>query len=134
MIAMNLSLLIFRLLSALDSITSILRFLRRISLQIVVFVDNEGCKDSESFLFCLNFNGHEFYSVLLESMDAANSGDVNFVRRIKRFLLQLRIAGVVAAGRNCILPWRELFFGAGMMPVPLSECTESQADWLMRRS
>ncbi|OVA04544.1 Transcription factor GRAS [Macleaya cordata] len=134
-IAVNLSPSIFRLLSASDSIAGFLRFLRRISPQIVVFVDNEGCKDSESFSFRRNFiNGLEYYSALLESLDAANSGDVNLVRRIERFLLRSRIAGAVAAGRNCILPWRELFSGAGLMSVPLSEFTESQADWLVRRT
>ncbi|KAI3892728.1 hypothetical protein MKW92_027555 [Papaver armeniacum] len=136
MIAVNLSPSIFRLLSASDSITGFFRFLRRISPQIVVFVDNETCKDTtENSSFRKNFvNGLEFYSALLESLDAANSSDVNLVRRIEKFLIRPKIQTTVTAGRNCISPWRELLSGAGMMPVALSEFTESQADWLVRRT
>ncbi|MCL7042855.1 hypothetical protein MKW94_018905 [Papaver nudicaule] len=135
MIAVNLSPSIFRLLSASDSINGFLRFLRRISPQIVVFVDNETCKDTENSSFRRNFiNGLEFYSALLESLDAANSSDVNLVRRIEKFLIRPKILSTVTAGRNCISPWRELLSGAGMMPVALSEFTESQADWLVRRT
>ncbi|KAI3946120.1 hypothetical protein MKX01_024876 [Papaver californicum] len=134
-IAVNLSPSIFRLLSASDSITGFLRFLRRISPQIVVFVDNETCKDTEKSSFRRNFvNGLEFYSALLESLDAANSSDVNLARRIEKFLIRPKIQSTVTAGRNCISPWRELLSGAGMMLVALSEFTESQADWLVRRT
>ncbi|KAF9611482.1 hypothetical protein IFM89_032452 [Coptis chinensis] len=134
-IAVNLSPAIFRCLKTSESIAGFLRFLRRISPRITVFIDGEGCRESRGTSFRKNFiNGLEFYSTLFEALDAANNGDVELVRRIERFLLKPKIFANVSSAGNCILPWRELFSSVGMIPVQFSEFTDSQAEWLVRRA
>ncbi|XP_058069096.1 scarecrow-like protein 15 [Magnolia sinica] len=117
--------------------TSFLRLLRRISPRIAVFVDAECRREvAGPPWFRRNFiDGLEFYSVLLESMDAAAAGNggAEQMRRIERFLLRPRIFRSVAAAGNRSLLWKDLFSGAGMSPIPFSEFTESQAACLLRR-
>ncbi|KAL5987085.1 hypothetical protein ACLOJK_041081 [Asimina triloba] len=134
-VAVNLSPSIF---SRTDG-SGLLRLLRRISPRIAVFVDAECKRDSVvTPSFRRNFvDGLEFYSLLLESMDAAAAatvGGAEQVRRIERFLLRPRIFRLVRAAGNRTMPWKELFSGAGMSPIPFSEFTESQAECLLRRA
>ncbi|KAL5704809.1 hypothetical protein ACHQM5_023183 [Ranunculus cassubicifolius] len=134
-IAVNLSPKIFRHLRSSESISGFLRFLRRISPRITMFIDFEGCRDVRGNSFRRNFvNGLEFYSSMFESLDIASGGDVELVRRIEKLLLRPKIFATVTAAGNCLLPWKELFSSVGMMPVQFSEFTDSQAEWLVRRA
>ncbi|XP_042509109.1 scarecrow-like protein 15 [Macadamia integrifolia] len=136
-IAVNLSPSILGHLSSSDSISRFFCLLRRIPPQIVLFVDTEGWREAGPPSFRRNFiNGLELYSSLLESLDAANTRGLDFVRLIERYLLRPKIFTAVAAARNRLptSSWWELFAAAGMSPVPFSEVTESQAECLARRA
>ncbi|KAK9129936.1 hypothetical protein Sjap_010423 [Stephania japonica] len=140
-LAVNLSPSIFRHLPA---PADFLRFLRRLSPRITLFVDSDGWRDASSssgaaggpHSFRRNFvNGVQFYSLLLDSLDAVSNGNIELVRRIERFLIQPRVCAALSAlAGGCVLPWREMFSAAGMSPVPFSHFTEAQAEWLVRRT
>ncbi|KAK9164094.1 hypothetical protein Syun_004996 [Stephania yunnanensis] len=139
-LAVNLSPAIFRHLGPSASAADFLRFLRRIAPRITVFVDSDGWRDASAgggvHSFRRNFvNGVQFYSVLLESLDAVCNGNLDLVRRIERYLIQPRIlAAVAAAAGGCVVPWRDLFSGLGMTPVAFSQFTDTHAEWLVRRT
>ncbi|KAK9265724.1 hypothetical protein L1049_025318 [Liquidambar formosana] len=109
--------------------------LRRISPNVVFFVDGDGCTESGAASFRRSLvEGLEFYSVMLESLDAATLGGTDGVRRIEMFVLRPKIfAAVEAAGRR-MTPWREVFAGAGMRPVVLSQFADFQAECLLRKA
>ncbi|KAF5752959.1 scarecrow transcription factor family protein [Tripterygium wilfordii] len=131
-IAVLLSPTIFRRLGTTTNFASFFSDLRRLSPSVVVFVDNEECTESGAASFRQNFiNSLEFYSVMFESLDAAVAGS-DWERRIEMFLLRPKIfAAVQAAGRRVAPPWRELFGGAGMKPVQLSQFADFQAEFLL---
>ncbi|KAJ8645753.1 hypothetical protein MRB53_007501 [Persea americana] len=135
-VVVNLSPWIFRQIGGAGT-AGFFRLLRRISPRIAVFIDGECRRDGAGVPpFRRTFiDGLEFYSVLLESLDAAAEigGAAEQVRRIERFLLRQRIFRWVEAAVNRMVPWSELLGGSGMEPVPLSEATESQAECLRRR-
>lgn len=135
-VAVNFSPSVFRRTGG-SGAAAFLRVLRRISPQIAVFVDADCRRENAGPpSFRRNFiDGLELYSVLLESLDAAVAvgGAAEAVRRIERFLLRPRIFRSVAAAGNRLPPWRELFVGSGMVPIQLSEFTDSQAECLLRR-
>ncbi|KAJ4963094.1 hypothetical protein NE237_023033 [Protea cynaroides] len=136
-IAVNLSPAILGHLAASDSVFRFFCLLRRIAPHIVLFVDTEGWRGAGPPSFRCNFvNGLELYSSLLESLDAANSHGLDFVRLIERYYLRPKILAAVPAARNRVpsSSWWELFAAAGMLPVPFSEFTESQAECLVRRA
>ncbi|KAF5186783.1 Scarecrow-like protein [Thalictrum thalictroides] len=135
LIAVNLSPRIFRRFRTSESISGFLRYLRRVSPRITVFMDSEGCRDTRGITFRRNFvNGLEFYSSLFESLDAASGGDMDLVRRIEKYLLRPKIFASVSGAGNSVFGWRELFSSVGMIPVQFSEFTDSQAEWLVRRA
>ncbi|CAN6482209.1 unnamed protein product [Victoria cruziana] len=141
-VAVNFSPAVQRELSRPDSVSGFLRFLKRLGPRIAVFVDAE-CERGEAS-FRRQFAGAlEFYAALMDSLDAAGI-DPDSARRIDRYLLQPRINGSVAS-RWCrpsppsvsperTLPWRSLFGRAGFAPVPFSNFTETQADYLVKRT
>ncbi|KAJ4967402.1 hypothetical protein NE237_019251 [Protea cynaroides] len=135
-IAVNLSPAILGHLAVMDSISRFFCLLRQIAPQIVLFVDTEGWREGGPPSFRRNFiNGLELYSSLLESLDAANTHGLDFVRLIEKYLLRPKIFAAVAAARNRVpSSWWELLVGAGMLPVAFSEFTESQAQCLVRRA
>lgn len=114
--------------------------LRRISPNVVVFVDGEGCTDAggSTSSFRRSFvEGLEFYSVMFDSLDGAVGGAGNdYVRRIEMFLMRPRIFAAVesAAGRRTTVSWREVLIGAGMRPVVLSQFADFQAECLLRKA
>ncbi|XP_073294534.1 scarecrow-like protein 15 [Primulina huaijiensis] len=112
--------------------------LRQISPLVVVHVDTEGQMGfgSTSYRQIL-IHGLEFYSTVLESLEAAkfnSSGD--WMRRIETFVLFRKIVeGMEAAAcSRCVTPVREALVAAGLRPVGLSQFAEFQADWLLRRA
>ncbi|KAL7090357.1 hypothetical protein ACP275_12G035600 [Erythranthe tilingii] len=123
--------------------TEFLNDLRRISPHVVVHVDvggQMGFGTAPSYRQAV-IDGLEFYSTLLESLEAANfnngggggGGGGEWMRRIETFVLYPKIVeGVEAAGRRGT-PWREALVAAGLRQVALSQFTEFQAECLLRR-
>ncbi|MFS7954816.1 putative transcription factor GRAS family [Helianthus anomalus] len=111
--------------------------IHRIDPQVIVCVDGEGVMATEpSFFRQTVIDGLEFYSTVLESLEAANSGGGgggDWMRKIERFVLLPKItAAVEAAGRHAPT-WREVFGRAGVRAVEMSQFAEFQAECLLRR-
>ncbi|GLU19947.1 hypothetical protein SLE2022_361670 [Rubroshorea leprosula] len=123
---------IFRCLNL--NVMTLVRELRQVSPSIVVFVDTEVWMESGTTSFRRNFvNGLEFYAMMLESLDAAAGGG-ECARKIETFLMRPRIlAAVETAGRRAATSWREIFCGAGMRPVQLSQFADFQAEFVLRK-
>ncbi|XP_038877289.1 scarecrow-like protein 15 [Benincasa hispida] len=123
---------IFRRLGSVNVIASFLADIRRVSPCVVVFVDGEGWSDSGAASFKKNLvKILEFYATMLESVDAAGVSS-EWVRRIETFVLRPKIfATVEEAGGLAAPPWREVFNGAGMRPVGLSQFADFQAECLL---
>ncbi|GKU99077.1 hypothetical protein SLEP1_g11972 [Rubroshorea leprosula] len=123
---------IFRCLNL--NVMTLVRELRQVSPSIVVFVDTEVWMESGTTSFRRNFvNGLEFYAMMLESLDAAVGGG-ECARKIETFLMRPRIlAAVEMAGRRAATAWREIFCGAGMRPVQLSQFADFQAEFVLRK-
>ncbi|XP_022740128.1 scarecrow-like protein 15 [Durio zibethinus] len=121
---------IFRCLSL--NVTAFLSDLRRVNPSVVVFVDSEVWMELGTTSFRKNFvSGLEFYVMMFESLDAAVAGG-EWVRKIETLLLRPRIlAAVEAAARRTAPPWRELFVGAGMRAMHLSQFADFQAECLL---
>ncbi|XWS33734.1 hypothetical protein CRYUN_Cryun22dG0108900 [Craigia yunnanensis] len=121
---------IFRCLSL--NITAFLSDLRRINPSVVVFVDSEVWMESWTTSFRKNFvNSLEFYAMMFESLDAAVEGR-EWVKKIETLLLRPRIlAAVEAVARRTSPPWKEVFCGAGMRAVHLSQFADFQAECLL---
>ncbi|XWS42025.1 hypothetical protein CRYUN_Cryun17cG0133300 [Craigia yunnanensis] len=121
---------IFRCLSL--NVTAFLSDLRRVNPSVVVFVDSEVWMESGTMSFRKNFvNGLEFYALMFESLDAAIAGG-ECVSKIETLLLRPRIlAAVEAAARRTEPPRREMFCGAEMRAVHLSQFAEFQAECLL---
>ncbi|KAL3844851.1 hypothetical protein ACJIZ3_002254 [Penstemon smallii] len=119
--------------------TGFMTDLRRISPHVVVHVDIEGQVGfgTTSYRQAL-IDGLEFYSTLLESLEAANfngggGGEGDWIRKIETFVLFPKIVeGVEAAGRRGT-PWREAMVAAGLRQVGLSQFADFQAEFLLRR-
>lgn len=123
---------IFCRLGSINSVASFLADVRRVSPCVVVFVDGEGWSDSGATSFKRNLvDSLEFYALMLESLDAAGAS-CEWVRRIETFVVRPKIlAAVEGAGRMAAPPWREVFHGAGMKPVALSQFADFQAECLL---
>ncbi|CAN6541695.1 unnamed protein product [Malus baccata var. baccata] len=130
--AVLLSPYILRRLSSQNNISGFLGNMRRVSPSVVVFVDGEGMGDAGTTSFRRNFvSGLEFFSIMLESLDAAVAASSDVVKKIETYLLRPKIqAAVEVAGRR-IPPWREVFQGAGMRAVELSQFADFQAQCLL---
>ncbi|KAF5961296.1 hypothetical protein HYC85_002505 [Camellia sinensis] len=112
--------------------------LRQISPHVVVIVDGEGLTyggGAPSFRRSV-IEGLEFYSTVLESVEAVSvgGGGEDWIRRIEMFMMRPKIfAAVEAAGRRAP-PWREAFAAAGLRAVGLSQFADFQADCLLRKA
>ncbi|KAG8384045.1 hypothetical protein BUALT_Bualt04G0077200 [Buddleja alternifolia] len=116
--------------------TGFLNDLRQLSPHVVVHMDVEGqtglaTRPTTSYRLAV-IDGLEFYSALLESLEAANdsnnSGD--WMRGIERFVVFPKI--VEAVGRQGP-PCREALVAAGLRQVGLGRFAEFQAECLVRR-
>ncbi|CAK9181945.1 unnamed protein product [Ilex paraguariensis] len=121
--------------SHLPVLPSILRFIKQLSPKIVVSLDN-GCGRTE-----LSFSHHllhalQYYDVLLDSIDAANV-TLETTSKIERFLFQPKIESIVF-GRlqapDLMLPWKSFFASAGFSPVVISNFTETQAEYVVKKT
>ncbi|KAI4314873.1 hypothetical protein L6164_027738 [Bauhinia variegata] len=134
--AVLLSPTIFRRLGSTGNVTAFLGDVRRVSPSVVVFVDNEGWTEgaaATSFRRSV-VNSLEFYSMMLESLDASTvGGAADWIRKIETLLLRPKImAAVEGAGRR-LSPWMEAFYGAGMRPLLLSQFADFQAECLLAK-
>ncbi|KGN53267.1 scarecrow-like protein 15 [Cucumis sativus] len=123
---------IFRRLGSVNVVASFLADIQQVSPCVVVFVDGEGWSDSGGTSFKRNLvKNLEFYATMLESLDAAGvSGE--WVRRIETFILRPKIFAMIEGGGGmAATQWREVFEGAGMRPVALSQFADFQAECLL---
>ncbi|RYR10922.1 hypothetical protein Ahy_B05g079405 [Arachis hypogaea] len=133
--AVLLSPAIFRRLGSAGSTAAFLEDVRRVSPSVVVFVDGEGWTEAAAAASFRRgvVSSLEFYSMMLESLDASMVAGGEWVRRIEMLLLRPKIlAAVEGAGRR-VPPWREAFYGAGMRPVQLSQFADFQAECLLAK-
>nr|ABU45198.1 unknown [Petunia integrifolia subsp. inflata] len=117
--------------------------LRRVNPNVVVHVDSEGLMGYGTVSFRQTvIDGLEFYSTLLESLEAANIGGGNncgdWMRKIESFVLFPKIVELVAAigrrnGGGGGGSWKEAVVAAGFRPVGLSQFADFQADCLLGR-
>ncbi|XP_050368389.1 scarecrow-like protein 15 [Argentina anserina] len=129
--AVLLSPYIMRRLSSVDNVGAFLGDMRRLSPSVVVFVDGEGMSESGTTSFRRNFvSGLEFFSIMMETLDAGVPGG-EMVRKIETYLLRPKIEAAVEAARRRVPPWREVFHGAGMRAVELSQFADFQAQCLL---
>ncbi|CAJ1930017.1 unnamed protein product [Sphenostylis stenocarpa] len=119
--------------------TAFLAEVRRVSPSVVVFVDGEGWEETATASVASFRRGVvsslEYYSMMLESLDASTAGGGGeWVRRIEMMQLRPRILAAVESAWRRIPPWREAFYGAGMRPVQLSQFADFQAEFLLAKS
>lgn len=112
--------------------TGFLNDLRRIAPHVVVHLDSEGLMGFGTTFRQTVIEGLEFYSTLLESLEAASCGvGDDWMRKIERFVLFPKILEAVGAAGRRATPWREAFVAAGLRPVALSQFADFQADYLI---
>ncbi|CAM8996038.1 unnamed protein product [Rhodiola kirilowii] len=109
--------------------------LRLIVPKVIILVTSEEWQTSQTVSFRESFvEGLEFYSVLLESLDAAAAiGGGEWVRKIEAFVLRRRVVESVETMGGKTTSWREMLVGAGMRPAGLSRVAEFQAECLVRK-
>ncbi|PIM97354.1 hypothetical protein CDL12_30176 [Handroanthus impetiginosus] len=117
--------------------TGFVNDLRRISPHVVVHVDIEGQMElgTSSYRQAV-IDGLEFYSTLLESLEAANfngAGGGDWMKSIETYVLYPKILETVEAVGRRGTPWREALVAAGLRQVGLSQFADFQAECLLRR-
>nr|AYM54772.1 scarecrow-like protein 15-like [Cymbidium ensifolium] len=123
---------IFRLIGV-----SVLRFVRRAAARVVLVVDGEGYCGSVGSFSRRFASGLEYFAAVMEVVEAgaaAVGAGEEAVRRIERALFRPRIFAAVATAAASVGDWKELMASAGMVVAEVSEFTESQAEWLLRRA
>ncbi|TKY55801.1 Scarecrow protein 15 [Spatholobus suberectus] len=118
-------------------VASFLADVRRTAPGVVLFVDGEGWSEAAAAASFRRgvVSSLEFYSMMLESLDAAVAagGGGEWVRRIEMLLLRPKMFAAVEGARRRTPPWREAFYGAGMRPVQLSQFADYQAECLLAK-
>ncbi|XP_075475922.1 scarecrow-like protein 15 [Primulina tabacum] len=109
--------------------------LRQVSPQVVVHVDVEGPMGFRSSSYRQTvIDGLEFYSTLLESLEAANfDGGGDYMQRIETYVLFPRILEDAGSAGRSVTPLREALVAAGLRQVRLSQFAEFQAEFLLRK-
>ncbi|KAI9164934.1 hypothetical protein LWI28_004683 [Acer negundo] len=131
--AVVLSPTIFRRLGSTNNAVAFVNDIRLLSPSVVVFVDSEGSAETTGATgsFKRNFvNSLEHYSMMFESLDATIGGG-DWPRKIEMSLLHPRISAAVEGAGRRVAPWREVFSGAGLRPVKLSQFADFQAECLL---
>ncbi|XP_068650562.1 scarecrow-like protein 6 isoform X2 [Aristolochia californica] len=115
-------------------VPSLLRLVKQLNPKIVVSVDHGS--DRSDVPFSVHFHSAlQSYSILLDSLDAVNVNS-EAVQKIERYLLKPRIETTVVARHRAgekMLPWRNLFASVGFSPIPFSNFTETQAEYVVKR-
>ncbi|XP_073134612.1 scarecrow-like protein 22 [Henckelia pumila] len=121
--------------SCLPSLPSYICLIKKLSPKIIVSLDH-GFERID-----LPFSHHilhtlRYYETLLDSVDAVNMAS-DAANKIEKFLFQPRIENTVL-GRlfypDIMPPWRNLFTTAGLLPAPISNFSETQAECLLKRT
>ncbi|CAN4080028.1 unnamed protein product [Withania somnifera] len=113
--------------------------LHRISPNVVVHVDSEGLMGYGMMSFRQTvIDGLEFYSTLLESLEAEHIGGGHcgdWMRKIENFVLFPKIVDMVSAigRRGGGGSWKDAMVAAGFRPMGLSQFADFQADCLLGR-
>ncbi|KAL9231125.1 hypothetical protein vseg_006386 [Gypsophila vaccaria] len=118
-----------------SSLPSILRFINQCSPKIVVSLDRGFDRCDVPFPQHL-IHTLESSTNFMESLEGLNVAS-NIVNKIEKFLLQPRIENTVLGRLHApdkMPHWRNLFASAGLTPVQLSNFTETQADYVVKRS
>lgn len=126
------------------STATLLRFVRRASPRVVVFVDTDGGATSgvagahpTLSLQRRVSEGVGHYAALLESVAeaaAATGAGEGAVQQVERAVVRPWVAATVGEWPVRLGPWREILAGAGWVPLHLSEIAESQAKCLVQRA
>nr|GEU44293.1 scarecrow-like protein 15 [Tanacetum cinerariifolium] len=111
--------------------------LRRVSPDVVVYVDGELNGYGSSLFRQTVIDGVELFTTVMESLEAANGGGggggAEWMRSIEMFVLLPKIIAMVEDSSRRGMAWREVFGRAGMRPVVMSQFAEFQAECLLRR-
>ncbi|KAJ8485787.1 hypothetical protein OPV22_018272 [Ensete ventricosum] len=126
------------------STAMLLRFVRRASPRVVVFIDTDGGATSgvagaqpTQSLQRMVSEGVGHYATLLESVveaAAATGAGEGAVRQVERAVVRPWVAAAVGEWPVLLRPWREVLAGAGWVPLHVSELAELQARWLVQRA
>ncbi|XP_074317377.1 scarecrow-like protein 6 [Silene latifolia] len=114
---------------------SILMFTKQLFPKIVVSFDRGFDRFDTPFPQHL-IHSLESVTNLLESLEGVNAAS-NIVTKIEKFFVQPRIENTVlgrvhAPGK--MAHWKSLFASAGLIPLQFSNFTETQADYVVKRS
>lgn len=109
--------------------------LRRVSPDVVVYVDGELNGYGNALFRQTVIDGVELFTTVMESLEAANGGGGGgeWMRSIEMFVLLPKIIAMVEDSGCRGTAWREMFGRAGMRPVVMSQFAEFQAECLLRR-
>ncbi|XP_071702972.1 scarecrow-like protein 15 [Rutidosis leptorrhynchoides] len=111
--------------------------MRGIAPHVIVHVDGEGMSGGTTSFRQTVIEGLEFYSTVLESLEAVNvgigMGGGDWMRKIEVFVLLPKITAVVEGAGHRVTPWKEVFGRAGMRLVGQSQFADFQAECLLRR-
>ncbi|KAJ0254894.1 Scarecrow-like protein 22 [Hirschfeldia incana] len=111
----------------------IIRFLKQISPNVVVCSDTiPDAPFPNSVIDAL-----QYYTSLLESLDASGSSSQEAVASIERFCVQPWMQRVLTNRYRWMEktpPWRSLFGQCGFTPVAMSQTAETQAEYLLQRN
>ncbi|XP_047319122.1 scarecrow-like protein 15 [Impatiens glandulifera] len=106
--------------------------LRQIAPSVVLHVDSDGMGDGGMISFRRSMiDGLEYYSTLIESLEASSNGGDDCIRKIENFFLRPKIITAVEAAGSRSTPWREAFAEARMRAVVLSQFADIQAECLL---
>lgn len=134
--AVLLSPAIFRRLGSANSVAAFVADVRRVAPSVVIFVDGEGWTEASATASFRKgvVSSLEFYSMMLESLDASTVvGGDSWVRRIEMLVLRPKMTAAVEGAGRMVTPWREVFYGGGMRPVQLSQFADFQAQCLLAK-
>lgn len=116
------------------SVPLVLHRVKQLSPRIVASV-NEGCDRTD-----LSFSGRvihsvQSYSSLLESLDAVGM-NTDTLQKIERFWIQPEIQKSIIGHFRTEKQqhWRSAFLSSGFTPATFSNITESQAEWVVKRT
>ncbi|OIW19025.1 hypothetical protein TanjilG_10586 [Lupinus angustifolius] len=116
-------------------VPSVLHFVKQLRPKVVVTLDR-NC-DRIDVPFSTNIvHALQYYSALLESLDAVNVSS-GVLQIIERHFIQPAIKKIVFSHQRShekLPPWRNLFLQTGFSPITFSNFAEAQAECLVQRA
>ena len=114
---------------------SVLHFVKQLRPKVVVALDR-NCDRIDVPLPTKVVHVLQYYSALLESLDAVNV-NLDVLQKIERHFIQPSIRKVVTGHHHSqekLPPWKSLFLHSGFSPFTFSNFTEAQAECLVQRA